>query len=206
MAKDKKRILIINNESRYIEGLKETVDAHTSGRAEVDTVNIKDVKSKIKDDDVPYDGIILGGSHKRKYDDKEVQEIIASIDKHNEANPDKQVALYGICLGHQAVAHYHKGKVEDLGKYQKGDRKIQLIDGSEARTHKHHRWGVTEASDLEVIAESTVKDAKDEDVRIIEAAKHPTKPYVTTQGHAAKEGHAQELLHQWLDNIYKPTA
>ncbi len=65
MAKDKrkpnepdteKRILIINNESMYIEELEKTVNTHASGRAKVDSVNIKDAKSKIESEGLPYDG------------------------------------------------------------------------------------------------------------------------------------------------------
>ena len=202
---NKPRVLIVNNESKYMAGLVEAVGKH-SKKTEIDTVNIKDVKSKIDSENVPYDAVILSGSFKRKYDSPEVQYVIKTVDKHNDKNTDNQVGLYGACLGHQAMVHYHKGTVVDLGKYQKGVKKIQLTDGTEAETHKHHKWGVTEVSGLEAIANSTVKDAKNNDVKIIEATKHPTKPYLSSQGHAAREGHARDLLYQILDYAHKRAA
>lgn len=211
MAK-KARILIVNNESTYMRDLEKTVRNHAAGKAETDTVHVKDAKSKIKSDDIPYDAVILSGSFKRRYDSPEVQYVIKTIDKHNKAidkynednkdNPKEHIKIYGACLGHQALVHYYKGKIVDLGKYQKGQKKIQLKNGREVTTHKHHRLGVTEVSGLEVIAESNVKDVKDNDIRIIEAVKHPTKPYVSSQGHPERKGHAQDMLYDFLSSVY----
>jgi len=205
----KARVLIVNNESKYMEGLVKAVGAHSKGKAEIDTVHINDVKSKIDSENVPYDAVILSGSFKRKYDSPEVQYVIKTVDKHNDKNTDNQVGLYGACLGHQAMVHYHKGKIVDLGKYQKGTKKIQLKEGGEAETHKHHRWGVTgvtKASGLEAIANSTVKNSEGKDIKILEAVRHKTKHYVASQGHAARKGHAQDLLYQFMDDVYKRVA
>ena len=64
MAK-KARILIVNNESTYTKDLEKTVKDHADGKAETDTVHVKDAKSKIKSDDVPgraatYEAILKG--------------------------------------------------------------------------------------------------------------------------------------------------
>ena len=55
---------------------------------------------------------------------------IKTIDKYNEANSDNQVAVYGACLGHQAMINYHgkgKAKFVDLGKYIKGDNNTLML-------------------------------------------------------------------------------
>ena len=196
----KPRVLVINNESRYMADLRRTVNNHAKGKAEVDTAHVSEAKSKLKD--MP-EAVILSGSHKRRYDNPEVQAIIEHIDTYNKENPDSQVQVYGACLGHQALVHYHGGKIEDLGRYQKGNKEIELKDGRKVKVHKHHRHGVTDAGGLEVIAESTVQDAQGKGVRIVEAVKHKSKPYTASQGHPEREGHAQDMLYDFLNSVYK---
>ena len=81
----KARILIVDNESKYMRDLKRTVTKHAAGKADTDTVHVKDAKSKIKPGNLPYDMVILSGSFKRKYDSPEVQYVIKTVDKHNKA-------------------------------------------------------------------------------------------------------------------------
>ncbi len=44
--KYKPRILIVNNESKYMSDLKKTVEDHSKGNADIHTIHIKDAQNK----------------------------------------------------------------------------------------------------------------------------------------------------------------
>lgn len=204
------RILIVDNESKYMADLKTTVEGHvkkySKGGANVDTVLVGDAINKLKEN-APYDAVILSGSFKRRYDNQEVQDVIKFVDDYNNSSPNKQTELYGVCLGHQALIHYHAGKDLkhiELGKYVKGDKEITLVDGDKkVMSHKHHKHAFDEAPNLEVIANSLVTDAGGTEHKIVEAVKHKSKPYSSSQGHAARKGHAQDMLYDMLNRVYQ---
>lgn len=186
----KKKLLIVNNETKYMKDLCDNVEKHAGSKADVEPVHIDEIESK---DLEKYDAIILSGSSKRRYDDPKLKYVLEKA----------KGAVIGICHGHQAMVHHYKGKVEDLGTYQRGYKKIKLKNGEEASVFKNHRYAATDEGELEVIAESVAKNDKDINKKIIEVVKHPKKPHFGIQGHPEKGGHAQEMLYSILDKVYK---
>ncbi len=213
------RILIVDNESKYMADLKTTVEAHAeanaNGKVKVDKVHVKDAIGKLKDE-APYDAVILSGSFKRRYDNEDVQNVIKFVDDYNKGKnapdkkiPDQKIDLYGACLGHQALIHYHgKGQAEfvELGKYIKGDKDITLKDKSMVKSHKHHKHAFKSAPNLEIIATSSVEDSGGTSHDIVEAVEHKDMPYSSSQGHASRPGHAQDMLYKMLLKVYQKAA
>ncbi|MBW2984172.1 hypothetical protein KY361_03600 [Candidatus Woesearchaeota archaeon] len=187
-----KKVLIVNNGTQYMQELHRKISEHAGGKADIDTVHVSDVKSKSLSD---YDAVILSGSSKRRYNDPNLKYVL----------DNSKGAVIGICHGHQAISHYYGGKVEDLGTYQRGYKNIKTKSG-EAKVFKNHRYAVTHPGSLEVLAESSVQDAKGKQRRVIEAVKHPNKPHYGIQGHPEKGGHAQEMLYSILSRIYQKAA
>ena len=191
-SSNKKKVLIVNNGTKYMSELEGKVKKHAGNDADVEKVHIKDVKSK---DLATYDAVVLSGSSKRKYDDPNLKYVLENA----------QGTVIGICHGHQGMVHHYGGTIEDLGNYQRGFKKIKTKEG-EVEVYKNHRYAATKKGNLEVIAESSVKDAKGKKRRIIEAVKHPNKPHYGIQGHPEKGGHAQQMLYQILSGVYQKAA
>jgi len=215
----KANILIVDNETAFRGKLNKLVTEHAGDKANVEEVHIKDALAKIKESPGKYD-VILSGSHKIDYHDERVQNIINEIDKYNRENPDEpKKGIYGTCMAHQAMLYNKGGKnkdhIVDLGKYRKGNKKINIsgnygpITPGEATDYHSHRWAVksqSQLSDLEVIAEADVEDSKKDKHKIVQIAKHKSLPYITTQGHPEKGELSKQLLYTFLEEAYQRAA
>ncbi|MBW2980922.1 hypothetical protein KY360_05895 [Candidatus Woesearchaeota archaeon] len=190
MAGKSRKVLIVNNGTQYMKELRGKVSEHAGKAADVETVNIKDVKSK---DVSGYDAVVLSGSSKRRYDDPNLGYVLDNAEG----------AVIGICHGHQAMVNHYGGSVEDMGTYQRGYKTIKTRSGGEAQVFKNHRYAATRAGSLEVLAESDVKDSQGKNRKIIEAVKHPNKPHYGIQGHPEKGGHAEQMLYNILNRVYR---
>jgi len=190
MPRKAKKVLIVNNGTQYMEELRGKVSEHAGKAADVEAVNVKDIKSK---DVSGYDAIVLSGSSERKYDDPNLKYVLDNAEG----------TVVGICHGHQAIVNHYGGTVEDLGTYQRGYKSIKTKSGEEAQVFKNHRYAATRAGSLEVLAESNVKDSKGKNRKIVEAVKHASKPHYGIQGHPEKGGHAQEMLYAILNQVYQ---
>lgn len=196
----KKKVLVVNNGTQYMGELHEKVKTHAKERADVDTVNLKDVKNMKNLHE--YAAIILSGSTHRGYKNTAHQYVLD--------NANKDAYILGICHGHQSLAYLHGGKVENLGTYTKGHKEVDIVKDDEVigpkgkvTMYKVHKYGVTDVgSELETIAESTVKDADGKSRKIVEAYKHKSKNIYGIQGHPEKGGHGEEMLYRLLTKAY----
>lgn len=187
---NRKKVLVINNGTIYMDKLEGLVKEHAGKDGKVDRVHIKDVKDpKIKIAD--YDAIILSGSSNRSYTDPNLKYVLDNA----------KGTVVGVCHGHQGIAHYYGGKIESLGKYQKGMKTINTKEGK-TEIYKNHKLAVTHAGSLDVLADSYVKDASGKNKRIMEIVKHKSKPHYGIQGHPEKGGYAQKMLYALLNEVY----
>ena len=85
------------------------------------------------------------------------------------------VPLYGICFGHQIVAHAFGGKVERVEKDSNFVAEVFEQSGDTVIASFAHQEHVVDAGELDVIASS--------DHCTIVACKHPTLPIHTVQYH-----------------------
>lgn len=199
----KKKVLIVNNGTQYMTELKNKVKQYSGKKADVDTVDVKDVKSK--ENLSEYDAIVLSGSTHRGHKN--------TAHKYVLDNANEDAYILGVCHGHQSLAYLHGGKIENLGKYQSGHQDIEVkkadeVIGGKGRMSifKKHKHAVTDPGSLEAIAESEVIDAQGKKRRIIEAMKHPTKNIYTIQGHPERGGPGEQILYRLLDKAYKKAA
>lgn len=187
----KKKVLVVNNGTLYMNELEGMVRKHAGEDGKVDKVHIKNVKAKTPEDIAGYDAIILSGGSNIGYDHPNLRYVLDNA----------KGTVVGVCLGHEAIAHYYGGKIESLGKYQKGMKTIRTREGK-AEIYKHHKLAVTHAGNqLEVLADSYVGTGKNKK-KIIEIAKHKSKPHYGIQGHPEKGGHAQNMLYALLNKVY----
>jgi GMP synthase-like glutamine amidotransferase len=189
---NRKKVLVVNNGTMYMNELESLVKKHAGEDGKVDRVHIKDVQDPKKVNIADYDAIILSGSSKASYKDPNLKYVLDNA----------KGTVVGVCRGHQGIAHYYGGTIESLGEYQKGMKEIRTTEGK-TKIYKNHKLAVTDAgSSLDVLADSNVKDASGKDKIIAEIIKHKTKPHYGIQGHPEKSGYAQKMLYALLNEVY----
>lgn len=205
-----KRVLVVDNGTQYMGALYGKLESHASGKAKVDKVDVKDVRSK--KDLSGYDAVILSGSSHRGYNNTTHRHILDNV--------ADDAYVIGVCHGHQSLAHLHGSKIEKLhdNEFQSGYHKIKVTrdneafgkKGDELEVFKKHQYGVTKLGDnLEAIAVGTPKDKQGRNyikggkpVEIIEAFKHRSKNIYGIQGHPEKGGHGEQVLYKLLTQVY----
>lgn len=192
-----KKVLIVNNGTKYVGDLTNRVIDYCDNKAQVDTFHIRDVKSKTNLSE--YDVIILSGSKNQSHK--------GTAHKHIIDRMRDDACILGICHGHQSLAYLYGSTVENLGKYQSGYQEIDVKEDNgiigakgKIRIYKKHKYAVTRLGpDLETIAESEVRDAQGNSIKIIEAFKHKSRNIYGIQGHPERGGQGERILYNLLD-------
>jgi len=164
-------ILLINNETYFIEELKEKLKKHQ--------VTITSFK-KIKQDPSKFDAIILSGGHKLDVEnhDKEYKTELDII-------KNSEVPILGICLGFQLIGHAYMETLEKMNDKTEGLIKASKIyrdpitEGlpEEFYVFESHKWHIKSLNFLTPLARSKSG---------IEILKHPDKLIYGTQFHPEK--------------------
>jgi len=164
-----KKILIINNHSKYLVNLiKEVGDAKIIDFEKINYLNEK------------FDYIILSGgnflavkNHKKEYS-KEIEIIKKS-----------KVPILGICLGFELINFTFGEKLAKESKWIKGKKEIRIVSSEKIfvgvpekfKVYEKHRWIVKKNTFLKTLAVSA---------NYVEAVKHPTKEIYGVQFHPEK--------------------
>jgi len=118
---------------------------------------------------VEADAIVITGSRRNvTMWEPWMDEVVALIQGAN-------VPLYGICFGHQIVAHALGGRVERAEVDSHFVAEVHQSDGKTVVAAFAHQEHVVDAGELEVIASAEHCE--------IAACKHPTRPIHTVQYH-----------------------
>ncbi len=116
-----------------------------------------------------YDGLIISGSRASVYWDEEW--ISETIDLLEQA-AEKEVPMFGVCWGHQAIAHALGGTVESMEEYEIGYKTItQTTDDSTALDDIPNEFTsyITHSDEVtEIPAEATVTAKTDRSIQAFE--------------------------------------
>lgn len=118
---------------------------------------------------VPSDAIVITGSRRNvSMWEAWMDDVVALIHSAH-------VPLYGICFGHQIIAHAFGGRIERASTDSHFVAEVTGLNGQSDMAAFAHQEHVVDAGDLDVIASS--------DHCKIVACRHPTRPIYTVQYH-----------------------
>jgi GMP synthase (glutamine-hydrolysing) len=155
------KILIIDNNTSYLESLKKILYPHSVFVAKLEEFKYH----KVED----YSLIILSGGHPNaiEYEHQLYNEEIRTILRSN-------IPILGVCLGFELIVYAFGGKLKELPEKEKGILQIDVIkddvllkDISRLNVFESHRW-VAEALPQELIPLAKSKDG-------IEIIRHITR-------------------------------
>ena len=108
-------------------------------------------------------------------------QIISSDCEHNYLVRSAEVPIYGICFGHQIIAHAFGGRIIRSTEDSHFVGEVKAADGSTVFASFAHQEHVVDAGELDVVASAAHCE--------IAACQHPTRPIYTVQYHpeAVKE-------------------
>lgn len=154
-------ILIVDNNTSYLDSLLKLVEKHKSSVIKWEYFKYHNLGN--------YDFIILSGGHpnaiayKHQLYEEEIKTILSS-----------NIPLLGICLGFELIAYAFGGKLKELPQKEKGVLEIEVIKDDQVlknikkiEVYESHRW-VAEDLPQELIPLAKSKDG-------IEIIKHITR-------------------------------
>lgn len=172
------KILLINNYSKYITQLQQTLDKNY-----VITIFAENVKQEMVKN---FDAIILSGGSKYEVVDHANDVFVEELKIiKNSTKP-----IFGICLGFQLICYTFGSKIKKLATPVNKIIKIKktLEDpvleglGEEFSVYEAHEWGVKKVSNLTILAKTDYG---------VEIVKHPLKPIYGVEFHP--EIHVNEI-------------
>jgi len=155
------RILIIDNNTSYLESLKNLLSPHSFS-----VIKWEDFKYYKLDN---YNLIILSGGHPNTvtYSHQLYEDEIKTILRSN-------IPILGICLGFELIVYAFGGKLKELPEKEKGEIEIEIISNdtilkniTSLRVFESHRW-IAESLPQELIPLAKSKEG-------VEIIKHITK-------------------------------
>ena len=190
-----KKILVIDNHDSFIYNLIEYL-------REIPEVSI----TTIQNHEIPhtqisnFDGILLSPGAGLPFD---YPEMIQLIEKQHQ-----QCSIFGVCLGHQAIANYFGGALKRLSKPKHGHTsRLNIIEPADklfyeisqsSEIGRYHSWVI----DQDLLPECLEVIAYDDEKNIM-AIKHTTLPIWGVQFHPesiiTKEG--KQMLHNWINQL-----
>ncbi|MBT3642650.1 C26 family cysteine hydrolase domain-containing family [archaeon] len=179
----KKKILIINNGSKFSSWLKEELKLQKIPFRVIsptEKINFKQLKN--------ISGVILTGGPKKP--------STRNLTNDYKAIEELDVPILGICLGHQTIATHFGAKIILLPKLQNTAEKVKITKSKEpifkgiksnAYLREFHKYAIEKLpKDFILLAKS--KATK------IEAMKHKTKKIYSFQGHPEVSGLDGQLI------------
>lgn len=182
------RTFVIDNDSKYINQLLESLDGLMPVLISYDTLN----QNEISSDDL----VVLSGGHGYPvlWHEKEYKKEIDIIESH-------QGPIIGICLGFELISHVFGSHLHRLKARQKGSVLIKptiknniVTDEQSFTVYENHNWSV-EKLEKPLIALANSDDG-------VEVLKHISKPIYGMQFHPeVKNGNGNIILQNILNEL-----
>ena len=160
------KLLLINNQSYYIDQLKEILGPH-----EVHVVDFNQMSLTAMQE---YDAVVLSGSYRFLPNKEEFSKEITLI-------KETSIPVLGICFGFQLICYAYGSRLEMLDTEKKGVWQIKITNPDKIfkgitslTVFENHGWSIKEVKTLIPLAESKTG---------IEIIKHPEKKIYGFQFH-----------------------
>lgn len=185
-------ILIVDNNDSFTYNLVELL--RQTGKCRVEVVRVEDA---VNVNPSKFNGIILSPGPGLPNEKIGLYDFVDSI--------DGTIPLFGVCLGHQAIASYYGGKLSQLNEILHGETSEVFVDesdlifkglGTQMQVGRYHSWIV----DRESLPEC-FKIISSTKTGTIMGLRHVNKNICTVQFHPESilTPKGQKLIENWLD-------
>ena len=188
------KVLMIDNYDSFTYNLVHYVKENQGVSIDVlrnDKVNLNDLES--------YDKIMLSPGPGIPSEAGDLMKVIAHCD-------EKNIPMLGVCLGHQALAEFYGGQIENMSDVFHGLAHDMKQDGKDElylglpnlfKVGRYHSWQVVDNEQIKALFDITARDL---DGAIL-GMKHKTKAVHGVQYHpeSVLTEHGKAIIKNWLN-------